>query len=435
MAEVTQAEYEEMKRIVTENVCAICGAELQIRTNPEKRTLEVGCIDRSHHGYIEKQTYTEAHRRGILVPSYIEDKIKQRMLPEKADLDRIIALVATRFPRADLDHPSAATFIMDCWRLDLDPLLGEVVPVTFKSRRKIEGVDVEKKVVTPVITEDGYLSMAARGCPDKWAGPPRVEPVTDEALKEQICNDPKAWVWKATGRTKDMEPGQESFAYGWVKTSEIVSDESKQTPKDKLPGNQARVRAIKRWVRENFPEARHKMIEMTQEWMSRAEGVKEAQDIIDAEYRILGMPQLPGGDGDEGEKGVTTPKASMPALMTEPQRTFLLRLGKERLNMSEDAMQIVCRAHYNKGLDELTTREASEWIDQLRTQPQGEKETPAGWDRFWQRCRELGLTADDVHSGLGVKSVKDWLNAGKTLDEALEVLKNKAQQTQPKLME
>lgn len=38
--EVTQEQWDEMKKITQENVCAICGAELQIHTNPEKGTLE-----------------------------------------------------------------------------------------------------------------------------------------------------------------------------------------------------------------------------------------------------------------------------------------------------------------------------------------------------------------------------------------------------------
>jgi len=66
---------------------------------------------------------------------------------------------------------------MDCIRLDLAPLLGEIIPVTFKSK--------DKKVVQPVLTEDGWLSLAARACPERWAGPPITEPVTDKEFERR----------------------------------------------------------------------------------------------------------------------------------------------------------------------------------------------------------------------------------------------------------
>ena len=57
--ELTEQQWQEMREIAANNVCGICGAELQIHTNPEKATLEVGCLNREHHGYIERTTYTQ----------------------------------------------------------------------------------------------------------------------------------------------------------------------------------------------------------------------------------------------------------------------------------------------------------------------------------------------------------------------------------------
>jgi len=74
-SEVTQEQWEEMKKIVRENVCW-CGAELQIRTNPEKATLEVGCpVDKEHHGYVERETWTQSFRRGAVIPSFVQAAI------------------------------------------------------------------------------------------------------------------------------------------------------------------------------------------------------------------------------------------------------------------------------------------------------------------------------------------------------------------------
>jgi len=352
MANATQEQIDEMRRITQENVCS-CGAELQIRTNPEKDCLEVGCpIDRSHQGYIERTTYTQDMRRGAVVPVYFENQVNKRMLPNRTDLDRAIAMLKTRFPAADMDHPSAALFIMNCWRLDIDPFLGEVVPVTFASKGK--------KVVVTIITEDGMLSMAARGCPEKWAGTPMVEPVTDPELRKAICGESDAWVWKATGRTKDMAEGQTTSAYGWFKQWEQKKADSMGTPAADLPGNQARVRAIKRWIRENMPEAKHRMVELTSEMMERAEGVTMALEVIDAEYRVL-----PPGEEEDGKDKKTTGPDTKPkqkgGSLTEAQLNYIIRLAKERLGLTE--------AQALDSYKGLTKKAATALIEDLRAMP------------------------------------------------------------------
>jgi hypothetical protein len=147
-----------------------------------------------------------------------------------------------------------------------------------------------------VLTEDGWLSLAARACPERWAGPPITEPVTDKEFKRELCDDEDAWVWKASGKTKD---GSESIAYGWLKRKEWEKAKAANTPAGELPGNQARVRAIKRWVRETFPEARKKMMELTSEWLARGreKGIDEVQRVIEAEYHIV--TEVEGSSGSD----------------------------------------------------------------------------------------------------------------------------------------
>lgn len=289
--EITQEQWDEMKKIVQEQVCAQCGGDLDIHTVQETGTVEVWCPHNpDHHGYVERETYTQAFRRGEPILPAIQSAIERKMMP-KDDLGRAMNLLALRYPNAIVDPPTAALFILDCARLDLDPLISpaEAVPVPFKSRKKDKKGNVieEKTTITMVITEDGWLSMAARGCPDRWAGAPAVEPVNDPDLAESLCKDRKAWLWKATGRTKDMEPGQTSSAYGYYTQKEHEKAVVSRVPAATQPGNQARVRAIKRWVRENFAESRQRMIELTAEWYQRAEGIKAAQEYIDAEYRFI----------------------------------------------------------------------------------------------------------------------------------------------------
>jgi len=177
-------EYEEMKNIVATQVCAQCGGELTIRTNPvdDTNNLEIWCPHNpDHHGYVERETYTQAMRRGEEIHPAIVSAIERKMVP-KDDLGRAMNLLALRYPNAIVDPPTAALFIMDCARLDIDPLISpaEAVPIPFKSRKKKSGGQVEEKVtVQMIITEDGWLSMAARGCADKWVGAPAVELVND----------------------------------------------------------------------------------------------------------------------------------------------------------------------------------------------------------------------------------------------------------------
>jgi len=290
--EITQEQWDEMKKITQENVCTVCGADLQIHTNPEKATIEVGCLNREHHGWVERETYTQALRRGEEIHPAIRAAIERKMMP-RDELGRAMNLLALRYPKAIVDPPTAALFILDCMRLDIDPLISpaEAVPVPFKSKRKVGEAWEEKVTVTMVITEDGWLSMAARGCSERWAGSPSVERVDDKALAESLCGDPEAWLWKATGRTKDMEPGQMSIAYGYFTHKEWQKAKDGNLPAATQPGNQARVRAIKHWVRENFPECRQRMMDITAEWFQRAEGVKAAQQYIDSEYALISLPE------------------------------------------------------------------------------------------------------------------------------------------------
>ncbi|MDZ4230257.1 MAG: hypothetical protein U1B77_00380 [Dehalococcoidales bacterium] len=47
------------------------------------------------------------------------------------------------------------------------------------------------------------------------------------------------------------------------------------------------------------------------------------------------------------------------------------------------------------------------------------------WAGFWGRIAQMGLAEPDVHSMLEVKSIKEWLDKGKDLDEAIKTLAQK----------
>ena len=368
--DLTEQQWQEMREIAGNNVCGICGADLQIRTHAEKGTIEVGCLNREHHGYIERTTYTQEFRRGEEIHPAIRDNIERKMiLPGGQPIAVALSMIQTRFPRADMDEPSAALFLWDCVRLDLDPLLGEIFPATFKTKAK-DGT--EKKVVQPIISEDGWLSLAARACPDEWAGPPRTmrleeylqtqdaykgktyEEVKEIAkeIKKDLCGDPEAYVWVAVGRRKDQD---DVATYGWYKKAEegVVAKN--------LPGNQARVRAIKRWVREVFPEAKSKMKAMTAIWMDRAGDVSDIQNVIAAEYHIVTEIESPKGkELILGEVKVGSAALAPPKLATKTQASAAESLAE--VNSPEESIE---GEGFNINLSWLSeSKQALKWTDE-----------------------------------------------------------------------
>ncbi len=52
----------------------------------------------------------------------------------------------------------------------------------------------------------------------------------------------------------------------------------------------------------------------------------------------------------------------------------------------------------------------------------GKAKTETDWGVFWTNVKGMGLNADQVHAILNVKSVKDWLASGKTLENAIRAI-------------
>ncbi len=55
----------------------------------------------------------------------------------------------------------------------------------------------------------------------------------------------------------------------------------------------------------------------------------------------------------------------------------------------------------------------------------GEEYQGARWQRYWGEVRRLGYTDQEMYAKLGVQHMKDWLARGRSLDEALDVLRGK----------
>ena len=349
--EITQKQWDEMKKIARDYLCSECGGELTVHTIPEKATITVGCLNPDHHGWVERETWTQAFRRGELVPLPIQAAIENKML-EKTPLERAMNLLALRYPDAIRDPPTAALFIYDCARLGLEPLISpaEAIPIVFRSRKKkrdekgeiVRGKDGKpiievKEAVQMVITGDGWLSMAARGCKEDWVGPPKCIRLEDylmtlpehkersyehikeiaSDIKNSECKDGDAWYYLAIGKRRGM--GEDAIVPGYFTHKDMKKAEDGKLPAASEPGNQAIWRAQKKWVRKVYPECRQNMMKLTAEWIKRAEDIKEAQEYIDAEYRFISLPE---GREEIGEKvGAAAPKAKTQATKTETSPT------------------------------------------------------------------------------------------------------------------
>lgn len=349
--EITDEKWEEMKKIARNNVCAVCGAELQVHTIPEDGTIRVGCLNREHHGWVERETWTQSLRRGEVVHPSIQAAIERKMMP-KDDLGRAMNLLALRYPDSIKDPATAALFIMDCARLDLDPLIqpAEAVPIPFRSKRIVDGKEVTVVTISMIVTEDGWLSMGARGCKEEWNGPPRTMRLEEylttlpenkgrsleeiekiaKAIKMSACKDGGAWYYVAIGHSKSMT--EDAVIPGWFTERDMEKAEKGRLPAFFEPGNQARVRAIKKWMRHVYPECRQKMIDITHEWYERAEGIKAAQEYIDAEYSFISSPEGKekageqeksegGGRGETAQTAFASPKGKVRKTKQPPSAT------------------------------------------------------------------------------------------------------------------
>ena len=303
-----QEKYREMEDICKRNLCAECGSMLSIFTVPENRSVACGCVqNHSHTGYKEKTSNTEDYRRGDLIHYGAERSIEKKMIP-KTDLARAINMLSMRYPKVIKDTATASLFLVDCQRLDLDPLIqpAEAVPIAFTSHK--DGKD--KTTISMIVTSDGWLSMAARGCPNDFVGPPKTMRLEEylaslpenkgksyeelktvaRDIKLSDCGDPDAWTYVAVGKRRGSE---ECVSSGSFTHDEKTEATKHYLPAGDNPGNQARRRAIKHWIRDVFPDCRQRMIELTQEWMRRSEGIAAAQTYIDAEYSFIVAPALP----------------------------------------------------------------------------------------------------------------------------------------------
>ncbi len=353
--------YQEGQKLVKECVCADCGGELSVAAGGafgiDGYVLRCG-TDPDHQSIKSRESLTQAHRRGAALPVVVAQEIDKRGALAVGEPGRLAPILTARFSQLEkVSQGAVVLFAMQCLSMGLDPLLGEVYPIPFKNTK------TNQHVVVPLISEQGCGSLAARACPEAWNGPPSAERVTDPGLKEDLCGDPEAWMWSATGRRKDWEPGREFTTYGWVTHSQQQKAKSDGTPAGELPGNQARVRAVKRWYAESYPEAASQLRASRQALVEQAQGIPEALEVIDAEFRVVEgqQPALKGQDQADGPRQVH--------MASEAQIRHITSLAKERGIGGEELQHLAGSEH----LEDLTMPEASAFIDKLKAEKRPEE--------------------------------------------------------------
>jgi hypothetical protein len=353
-----QVEFEEGKKLREKCRCAQCGAGLTVAWGGAFGidSYVLRCAEEARHeGIISRPR----------LPAVTGEKLGALAVE---DPQQLAALVMAKATDERLTYPAAVLFSYQALRLGLDPLANEVFPAVFKNKR------TGKVTVVPIVSEAGYGSLAARACPDAWNGPPATTPVTDPALREYVANDREAWVWEARGRRKDWEPGREYTTYGWMTRAQWEEARKQMTPAGQLPGNQARVRAVKRWIQEAYPEAMSLTRQMRAELVQQAEGVPQAMEVIEAEYRVV----------ETGEQGLEVPGDAQPlkeaqAPKGEPPRASEAQLraihaiarGK---GITDRELHQMARA---ESLKDLNVPQASALIDALKKEPKRQEESMA----------------------------------------------------------
>ena len=428
--EMTQEVWDEWSALIRDQECAVCGGQLTIHTVPARAAMALGCPNTQHAGFRQRTSYTEDYRRGRDVYLPIRDNIEAKMMV-KTELNRAMNLLGMRFPDAIKDVAGAALFINDCNRLGLDPLIqpGEAVPIPFRTKDK---AGREKITVAMIVTEDGYLSMAARGCPDEYDGAPATMPLLDYLMREhpqrpleelekmskrtaeELCDDPAAFVWVALGKRRsatDVNP-----VYGYYRQAEWKKAKDKGLPAGTQPGNQARVRAVKRWVRENFAECRQKMLEYTRELTQRTGGIPELQEFIDAEYTIITGPI------DKKPHLISPPGGQKAAAATKAARTKVAEQAENKVvepaKRSPEAVEQTLAGP--SGADEKTLFSASESPEMAIT-----REASAAAEGFSINLQWLKEAMQMLK--WGDETMLTWLTSqykvsGNTVPEALKML-------------
>ena len=302
-----------------------------------------------------------------------------------------------------------AVFLKTCQSLQLNPFAKEIYLIKYGERDK----------AAMVIAIDSYLKSAETN--DNFNGFEAGIVLKDSGgkleLREGSLLLPDEAEKLVGGYARVYRKDREKPFYMSVNKAECVrfTREGKLTQfwtKDKQP-MMLRKTALKRALVEAFPSLfAGTMSNVEADYEVMPEEVKEA------------VPK-PRGETPEGELP--------PAYERNGEAYWKLWWARQKeKGLSEDDV------HNMLGISSLKT----DWIEQGRTLEEAEniingaleqsvatptkiKPKQADWRAFWEHADQLGLSHKQVCEMLGVGSVVEWTDQGKTLDEAIEVVSKK----------
>ena len=231
-------------------VCGEIGCDGEFTQRTEQGILVWGCpVDQAHSGYTMNTAAIALQEEANKLSPYpgVRDHMARRS-PIFAGAKEAVILERLMVQR-NLSPYQAAAFLIHAKSLDLDPFLAQIAAITFKNEG--EGAQPGDKSLVVMITEKGWAALAHRTEPEEFVGNPKLEPMTPEE-KVNYGWRPDDVAYRAIGRKRS-----------WVEPTEIIARVSKaeidkgrgRTPLSEDPHHHCRIRAMRRWYEQNYPDA------------------------------------------------------------------------------------------------------------------------------------------------------------------------------------
>ncbi|GAH52001.1 unnamed protein product, partial [marine sediment metagenome] len=129
------------------------------------------------------------------------------------------------------------------------------------------------------------------------------------------------------------------------------------------------------------------------------------------------------------------PEGELPPAYEKPNgdadwRKFWARQKEKGLTTDDVHRILEIRTLKDDWLEQGRTLEEAEGfinntLAQEAKKPGAKAKSQAGWPAFWERAKQLGISQALIYEMLGVTSVKEWTDQGKTIDDAIKVITGK----------
>ena len=306
-----------------------------------------------------------------------------------------------------------AVFLKTCQALNLNPFAGEIYLIKYSEEDKAATVISINSYLKAAETNESYNGCEAGVIVKDGTG--KLD-FRDYAflLDEEMGGLVGGWA-------KVYRKDRERPSYIAVNKTECIRYTKSGKPtrfwaREKQPSMLRKV-ALKRALVEAFPSL----------FAGTLATAEVGDDAIEAEYEVAEgelPPAMEKGGQPDWKKFWARVKSEL-GLTTEEARELLkVDSIKEELIDAGWTME--------KIWEELVNALQQQKATEVEPEPSGGVATPtkikpkqADWRAFWEHADQLGLSHKQVCEMLGVGSVVEWTDQGKTLDEAIEVVSKK----------